>query len=291
MKEALYRERQKSWRKSLLSSSTNGDEGATRSFAGNVSMSVSRAAGLLSSATAAVYPNRRKGGHPPNEWWIYDDWHTPAECNAAAAGQQYRKSHVWLLVRWNPHGRRGDFVCPLFYCGAGGVTLPKPYGRETFLKRARTGWDNNACPSGRWGSQPYLYFTSKGGRRPWMKKLKKLTRRLKMEKRNCAGWSMRENLAEPGEAINPEWADAPALYQRGGTGKLPAPPGACDGWTGQLDFEVAVPLERKPKHHRTGTCKKTEKWVKAERRKRRKLLPERQAGVFHSERGRSYTPL
>ena len=55
---------------------------------------------------------------------------------------------------------------------------------------------------------------------------------------------------------------------------LPAPPEACDGWTGQRDFVAAVPSEREPANRWADTHSKTGKWVKAERRKRRRLLPE-----------------
>lgn len=35
-------------------------------------------------------------------------------------------------------------------------------------------------------------------------KLEKLNQEIEKGKRSCAGWSMRKNLAAPGEAINPE---------------------------------------------------------------------------------------
>ena len=70
-----------------------------------------------------------------------------------------------ILTSGNP-GLQRDFVYPLPHHGDSGGTLPKPPDLQAFPKRAGTGRDDNACPSGNRGGQPHLYSAPQGGRCP-----------------------------------------------------------------------------------------------------------------------------
>ena len=60
-------------------------------------------------------------------------------------------------------------------------------------------------------------------------KLEKFNQKMKKRKEAALGRAGGKAPDPSGQGADSEGTDAPALYQRGGTGKLFAPPGACDG--------------------------------------------------------------